>query len=135
MEALPELVTLPEIAEMIGEPLGTLHSWRGRDDYSKLPPEDGTVSGVPVWLKARWTRPDDPLPALPYVVGVKEVAAMFGTKPGTVRAWRARGIGTPPHQATVGATDKALRVWTIPPWEEFAARTKRTITLPDDYKP
>jgi hypothetical protein len=135
METVPDLVRLPEIAELIGEPLGTLHSWRVRAEHKKLPPEDAIVSGVPVWLKARWTAPGEPLPHLPYVVGVKEIATMFNTKPGTVRAWYSRGIGAPEHAAEIGTTDKKLRVWTVPGWIDFAERTKRPIRLPDDYQP
>ncbi|MFI6289988.1 hypothetical protein ACIBEJ_00295 [Nonomuraea sp. NPDC050790] len=122
----PELVGLPDIARITGEKLNTLRSWRHREDYDKLPDADAIVSGTPVWLQARWTHPDEPLPDLPLIVGVKEVAAMFGVDPDTVTIWFQRQNGAPPHEWKIGKT----RIWTLPPWQEFAKRTGRPITLP-----
>ncbi|GAA2685538.1 hypothetical protein [Nonomuraea recticatena] len=122
----PELVGLPDIAKITGVKVDTLRSWRHREEFDKLPDADAVVSGTPVWLKARWTSPGEPLPELPPVVGVKEVGTMFDVDPETVTIWFRRKNGAPEAEWKVGQT----RIWTIPPWEEFAKRTGRPIALP-----
>ncbi|MFI9591243.1 hypothetical protein [Nonomuraea sp. NPDC052265] len=123
----PELVGQLDLSKMLGESINTIHSWRHRGDHDKLPPPDAVVSGTPVWLKARWDNPGQPLPELPPVVGVKEVAKMFDVDSDTVSIWFRRNNGAPEAEWKVGR----MRIWTIPPWEEFARKTGRPITLPE----
>lgn len=124
-ETLPDLVGQPDLVAMLGVPINTLHSWRARKDYDKLCEADVVVSGTPFWLKQRWTDPDAPLPKLPPLVGVKEVAAMFDVDPDTVTTWFQRKNGPPAPAVKIGRT----RIWTVPPWEEFAHRTGRPIDV------
>lgn len=124
-EKLPELVGQPAIAAMLDVSINTLHSWRVRKDYDRLPEADVVVSGTPFWLKQRWTDQEKPLPTLPPLVGVKEVAAMFDVDPDTVTIWFQRKNGPPDPIVKIGRT----RIWTIPPWEEFARRTGRPIDV------
>ncbi|MEU4406152.1 hypothetical protein AB0F88_16650 [Streptosporangium sp. NPDC023963] len=122
-ENLPDLVGQPDLAKMLGTSINTIHSWRAREDYGKLRKADVVVSGTPFWLKQHWTHPDKPVPTLPPLVGVKEVAAMFDVEPDTVTIWFQRDNGAPRENVKIGRT----RIWTIPPWEEFARRTGRPI--------
>jgi hypothetical protein len=125
---VPELVGLVDIAAMMGKPLGTVHAWHKRG-HPDLPEADTYVAGTPIWIKQRFTDPELPLPELPKLIGLPDVARIFGVQYQTAVMWRMRPSAAAPEPAAkVGKT----HVWAIPPWIAWAERTGRPYTIPDD---
>lgn len=138
MTAMPSLVGLVEIAVMFGVQQHTAGVWRYRD---LLPTPDHMVSTTPVWEVATIrafartsgrtivaappvTRRTSPPPAAGpcRIVGVGEIAAMFGVKAQTAAVWRYRG--------TMPAADYVISgtpVWDLATIVAFGRSTGRAI--------
>lgn len=137
--ALPALIGLEGIAELYRVKPNTVYSWRRRGRFGEEP--DAEVSGKAIYYADRFRNPDDPTdidlgerPALPPLMGIKDVAEAFGVGVNAVEKW---GLRTRDTQAPETATPPPPRlvisytpIWLPDDWRPFAEATGRPYNPP-----